>query len=290
MNKKHTSIYIFYLLLFTFFVSSCQFKPQNVLSEKKMEKVMYDIYVAEAIIGNDYGTFDSSEKKEALINQIYEKHGITKIQWDSSLAYYSDHIGRYLEMNDSVKARLQRKKKRFEDLRHAQFLAENNQDDIDGPDLWNIIKRDSANSSIHTVISLYTPDFQHGFTLQRDSSWITKMITDTLFSFEFNVTGICKLQKEFPVATLMLDYKDTTLYQSQKIDENRHYKFSISTYIPDDTLQSLSGFVHTAKATQNIQFYNISLGNKNDQLLPKQPSKTEEKATAQNFKREKQTL
>ena len=71
-----------------------------------MEQVMYEVYVAEATMENDYRNFDTSEKKEAYIDQVFKMNGVTQTQWDTSLSWYSDRIDLYLRMNDSVKSRL----------------------------------------------------------------------------------------------------------------------------------------------------------------------------------------
>ncbi len=52
--------------------------------------------------------YTTVEKKEALIDQVLEKHKITEARWDTSLSWYSDKIDLYLQINDSVKSRLKR--------------------------------------------------------------------------------------------------------------------------------------------------------------------------------------
>ena len=109
MKVRYAS-YFFIVFLMVVSVSSCQNRPKEVLSRKQMEKVMYDVYVAEATIENDYSLFNTPEKKEAYIQEVFAIHRITQSQWDSSLSWYSDRIDLYLKMNDSVKARLQRQR------------------------------------------------------------------------------------------------------------------------------------------------------------------------------------
>jgi len=96
-------VYPLLLLAASLLITSC-FRPKEVLSRKKMERLMYDVYIAEATIENDYQGFDTPEKKEAYINRVFEQHNVSQARWDSSLAWYSDRIDLYLRMNDSVKA------------------------------------------------------------------------------------------------------------------------------------------------------------------------------------------
>ena len=72
---------------------------------------MYDMYIAESIIDHNYQNFSNAEKKEALIKRVLQKHNISEARWDTSLSWYSDNIDQYLQINDSVKSRLQRNQK-----------------------------------------------------------------------------------------------------------------------------------------------------------------------------------
>ena len=90
-------------------VSSCHNRPDEVLTRRKMENVMYDMYVAEALIESDYQEYNNPEKKEALIDQVLKKHKISEARWDTSLSWYSDKIDIYLQINDSVKSRIKRR-------------------------------------------------------------------------------------------------------------------------------------------------------------------------------------
>ena len=68
--RDKTVSYLFFFLLLLLIVSSCQNRPKEVLKRKNMEQLMYDIYIAEATLENDYGNFNTPEKKEALIQAL----------------------------------------------------------------------------------------------------------------------------------------------------------------------------------------------------------------------------
>ena len=99
--KHKVFAYVFFITASAMLISFCS-RPKEVLSKKEMEKLLYDIYIAEALIENDYATFDTPEKKEAFIQQVFRKYGVTEAQWDTSLSWYADHIDIYLKINDSV--------------------------------------------------------------------------------------------------------------------------------------------------------------------------------------------
>ena len=99
--KFKLASYFFFFIVMGVLISSCQNRPKEVLNRKQMERVLYDVYVAEATIENDYQHFNTPEKKEAYINEVFKEHRITQAQWDTSLSWYSDRIDLYLKMNDS---------------------------------------------------------------------------------------------------------------------------------------------------------------------------------------------
>ena len=80
--------YLFYLILTTM-VFSCQNRPSEILSRKKMENVMYDMYIAEAIIesgqkyilvhpNNDLGSEHIFRAYEEILPWDFIDIGVTK--------------------------------------------------------------------------------------------------------------------------------------------------------------------------------------------------------------------
>jgi len=71
-----------------------------------MEKVLYDMYLAEAEVNNNYAAFSSdSVRKQELLNSVLKKHKITEATLDTSLAWYSGHLEKYFKINDDVSKR-----------------------------------------------------------------------------------------------------------------------------------------------------------------------------------------
>ncbi len=233
-------------------ISSCQNRPKEVLNRKNMERLLYDVYVAEATMENDYQHFDTPEKKEAYISEVFRMHKVTQAQWDTSLSWYSDRIDLYLKINDSVKARLERARKEI-DLKVAQ---QNKERQID-PAFYSA-------SYIPMLYMFSDPDTKNGFSFLLDSAEISAKITEEQFTFRFSVIGIPPEFNASLSSVLMLVYADTTLFQSQQIRENGSYKLIASKFTADDTLSQVNGFVHLEDPLgvgSNICLYNISLGN-----------------------------
>jgi hypothetical protein len=234
-------------------IFSCQNRPKEVLNRKQMERVLYDVYVAEATMENDYQNFDTPEKKEAYINRVFQKHHITEAQWETSLSWYSDRIDLFLKINDSVKARKQRHRSDI-DRQISQLSV---------PQLADFSS--ISPSYIPRTFAFSLPSTRNGIRFQLDSMDIATKIPDDLFSFTFSVIGIPSQYKARFTSLLTLQYADTTLYKWQKISENKTYSISASKYIENDTLSQIQGYVHlqdTTAAASQICLYDIFLGNK----------------------------
>ena len=241
--------YLLLLILTTMFYS-CQNRPNEVLSRKKMESVMYDMYIAEAIIESDYQDYNDPEKKEALIDKVLEKHKISEARWDTSLSWYSDKIDVYLQINDSVKSRIKRKQNEI-DKEQKLIAARNNSTPTKSPDY------------IPPNFRIATLGCERGFKFNLDSTQLSEKFgdADTLF-FQFKLLGIHPLESHSLKSMLKIDYADTTLYQGAMLTENKAYSFPIVRYIEQDTVVSVNGFVNlSGKFPQvPIQLYQISLG------------------------------
>ena len=100
------------IVLFIFILSSCDDTPKGILSRGKMEDVLYDYHIMQGII-DQLPSEEREEKAQDYINAVYEKHGITEAQFDSSIVYYNRHSKelhkiytnlkeRYTVMNDEI--------------------------------------------------------------------------------------------------------------------------------------------------------------------------------------------
>ena len=257
--KYNIASFLPFLLAWLLFVSSCQNRPKEVLNRKEMEQLLFDVYLAEAAMENDYQLFNSPEKKEAYINRLFALHGVTPAEWDSSLSWYSDRIDLYLKMNDSVKARLERARKVTDD-EITRMAARKIQD-----------PRTLSPSYIPPHYSFTSSAAMRGFKFRLMESELSERISDNQFSFSYNVIGI---PPNFPnrlSSRLTLEYGDTTIYLPQMITENKTYCVTAMKYlpgdsineIPGDTLKRIYGYLHLHDSLQYatlIQLYDVRLG------------------------------
>lgn len=258
MNCK-VVVYFLISVILSILFSFCN-RPKEVLSRKDMEKLMYDIYIAEAMIENDYQGFDTPEKKEELIRDVFRKHQTTQAQWDTSLSWYSDRIDIYLRMNDSVKARLRYRQKASEQVMNRQLQQER-----------SLVARSYLSSHIPGNYSFDETNPKNGFRFRLDTAEIARKINSSGFDFSFDVIGIPAHSKPDLRAVLMLEYNDTVIYHSEFIVENRSYLLCGQKYIPSDTVRGITGFVRlqdTIGMFRNIRLHNIFLGHPNDSVQP----------------------
>ena len=249
VKSRKSVAYLFLFILLGGLAYSCQNRPKEVLNRKQMERLMYDVYIAEATIENDYQSFNTPEQKEAYINKVFRAHKTTQAQWDTSLSWYSDRIDLYLKMNDSVRARLQRARQEIDAIMAQQSLQ------VD-PTLL-------PDSYLPPFYSFSMPDTKRGFRFELDSVEISSEVTGDDFIFTFSVIGLPHRALSSLTSLLSLVYTDTTIYRFQEIKENKMYEISGSKYIPGDTITGIRGFVHlqdSAAVMPPIQLYNIFFG------------------------------
>ena len=79
-----------FILLIVFAFTACDNRPDNVLSRGKMEEVLYDYHLMQGLI-DQLPNGERQEKAQDYINAVYEKHGITEAQFDTSIIYYNRH-------------------------------------------------------------------------------------------------------------------------------------------------------------------------------------------------------
>ncbi|WGU69216.1 DUF4296 domain-containing protein [Capnocytophaga canimorsus] len=84
-------------------------KPENLISERQMEKIMYDLTLLDAIKSTDYTYME--QQKANFTQLIYEKYAIDSLQLAESMVYYASIPEVYNRMMNSVEQRLKENKK-----------------------------------------------------------------------------------------------------------------------------------------------------------------------------------
>lgn len=95
---------ILLISLFMLLVMACEERPKDVLSRGKMEDVLYDYHLMQGVI-DQLPSEERVEKAQDYLNAVYEKHGITEAQFDSSVIYYNRHTKDLYKIYTNLKNR-----------------------------------------------------------------------------------------------------------------------------------------------------------------------------------------
>jgi len=104
---------IFALLLLLTSLNSC--RPGKVLSRSEMTDVLYDLHLAEALVGNSAEPISDRWKRgmndidfrDMAYQSVLQKHGITEETFYASVGYYSKNLRLYTKIYAAVDERLQ---------------------------------------------------------------------------------------------------------------------------------------------------------------------------------------
>lgn len=118
-----------------FCLTACQVKrPKTVLSDAKMENVLYDFHIAKAL-GEDI-PYNESYKRVLYIESVYKKHGITQADFDTSMVWYARHPEMLTKVYEKVNQRL---KSQRDGINHLIALRDNKPKESlpgDSIDVW----------------------------------------------------------------------------------------------------------------------------------------------------------
>ena len=93
-----------YLIIFIFMIGCSSNVPENLISEEKMESIIFDIMILNASSSYDL-KIDNNMISDEL---IYRKYGIDSAQFYESELYYSKNPRIHLNIYSNVKRRIQK--------------------------------------------------------------------------------------------------------------------------------------------------------------------------------------
>jgi hypothetical protein len=231
--------FLIFLTLAAYAFSACTDRPSNVLSDKQMEDVLYDLYLAEVEINENRSIFNNdSTAKQKLLNSVFEKHKITEQKFDTSLVWYNGNIDKYLKVNNKVG-------ERFSAL--ASKLENN----------LNKMEAEIRKAQIHnlfpdtTSFFLQSPGlFQNRYVFKTDS---VQLRTIQSFELAFNVLGI--RDSIYPVLSFCLQTNDTVFVNCDTIRSNGVYSHIFS--VPSgQTVKEIYGYFAIPYDEKNLILFN----------------------------------
>ena len=97
---RHFFVVLCALCLACLFVA-CEQRPKGVLSKGDMEDVLYDYHLAQAM--TDWMPDREGESNQPYLDAVFQKHGITQEEFDSSLVWYNAHADDLKDILDECK-------------------------------------------------------------------------------------------------------------------------------------------------------------------------------------------
>lgn len=154
------------IILATALLTACSGRPGGVLGKEDMAQLMADINLAESVVENDQRTFPDDSTKQALLQSIYAKHGVTSEEVDSSFSWYGYHIEKYLEVYDRTIEILEDRLEKQEELAGASadgIQEVSSEMEGDSVDVWPGIR--------FRRFSATMPSDNITFNLSNDRNW-----------------------------------------------------------------------------------------------------------------------
>jgi len=121
MLKNIVVIIVFCLLAMACDSSGNIEKPDNLISKEKMSNILYDLYIINAAKGINRKLLEKNEL--APETYVLTKYSIDSTQFADSNKYYAYKTEAYKVIVEEVKARLEKEKKEYEELRKNESLA-----------------------------------------------------------------------------------------------------------------------------------------------------------------------
>lgn len=90
---------------------SCSHKPKNLIDDAAMTALLTDAYQLEGFYAVERG-MDSVITDPVIVatyDSIFRKHGVTREQFDESMAYYMRHSEKYAKIHTQVIENLDKK-------------------------------------------------------------------------------------------------------------------------------------------------------------------------------------
>lgn len=233
----HRNIPAFLLVcLLALVVVGCKKTPDNVISEKEMGSLLKDVFMADAMIAVDYNKYSTSEKKQALYESVFKKHGVTQAEFDTSLVWYGRNLDIYMKVYDQV----------IDDLDAMSALADSMPDisPYDTTLLWKVKEP--------IYFSSTQPGSLQSFRVEFDSI----LPSYSKVELSMHVFGISDWMKRKPVVHLTLAGAQRTVSLADTIRADGVSRFDL-TVANLDSISSVYGYIRLVR--DKDAYYKVTL-------------------------------
>ena len=230
--------------LVLFLLTTCSKVPDHILSEKKMQEVVIDMHLAEAIISSDYQKYNNDSIKKVLFQSVFAKHQITQAEYDSALVWYARNLDIYLQVYDRAKLDVEQQIKDLGDVQ-AKAAPSSNQDSID---IWP--RRSSAELNPKALFNGIVFDIEPDASYSSGSSFVLGM----------KVWGLKKNSNYYPEVRISAHQGDTIITTNQKLTKDGYNEVILKS-LPTRQVRRVYGYIRLDNADST--YYKVYLDSLN---------------------------
>lgn len=205
---------------------SCSPVPDSILSQKKMQAVMTDMYIAESLISADNETFKDDVQKLALYESVFRKYNITRAEYDSSLMWYARNLDIYMRVCNMVSDDFKRRIRDLGDVQRIDTEVNNN----DSVDIWP--RRSFLTFMPDVPFNGTTFDLKPKQPYPSGSSFVLSM----------EVWGINPTMSQRPEIRICVEQSDTMLVVNEKIQNDGYHEVQLKS-IPTKRVRRVYGYI-----------------------------------------------
>lgn len=133
--KNRFRFHLCFICMFVFAVAGCKVKrPSDVISESKMENLLYDYHLAKSMGENL--SYNENYKKALYIDAVFKKYGTTQAEFDSSMVWYTRNTEILSKIYEKVKKRLKDQQNIVNHLIAVRDKKPQTTDPGDSIDVW----------------------------------------------------------------------------------------------------------------------------------------------------------
>lgn len=262
---------IFFVAIVAIVAAGCSRRPDGVLSKGDMASLLADIHQGEGVIENERGTYYNDSLRRLLKQSIYQRHGVTREQVDSSMMWYGMHVEEYMEVYDKVIEILEKRQREAEALssqtREAGSASTSLSLEGDSVDVWTLPRH----------LRFYDLAYNNYITyrINKDSYWQEG---------DRYTLRLKAINPRFPVdALVMVEYFDQSVdISNRSLHGPGWHEVSLSLNPDKDARAVYVSINYEPAADESMHLDSISLLRQRHRFtLPPSPSTTPEDAPAQ---------
>lgn len=237
MSRRFLFFYLVGAIVLWLLASCKPSLPPGVLSESKMERVLYDYHLAQGMAETiPYDENGSIEQQRYEYQQaVFRKHGITEEEFETSLAYYCSDLTAMNRIYTHLADRLQREADALGVVTGPKDIYQDLSAEGDTANVWR--------DRLFFVIKSQVMDNLQTWEQDCDSTWLPG--DDVLW--RFNLLKVAKNhQTDGTYADLVIHYTNDSV-RSQLVFIGVHNTFEVKQNNPKDwTPKKVIGHLYTA--------------------------------------------